>query len=65
MAYVISMFDGLALSPYIQRGDSQDIGTGAALTSFLQLPGGGYYDNYRDRISPQGIRPLHCTNPAC
>ena len=34
------------------------MGTGSALTSFLQLPGGGWYDNYRSRKSPQGIRPI-------
>jgi hypothetical protein len=36
----------------------QNLGTGQALTSFLPLPGGGFYDNYRDRKSPQGIRPI-------
>lgn len=52
------MFNGLEISPYLRAGDSQDMGTGAALTSFLPLPGGGYYDNYRDLKSPQGIRPI-------
>jgi len=51
-------FGDLELTPYLQRGDSQDIGTGNAMTNFMQLPGGGYYDNYRERKSPQGPRPL-------
>lgn len=58
MAYIIRMFNGLEISPYLRAGDNQDLGTGAALTSFLPLPGGGYYDNYRDLKSPQGIRPI-------
>jgi hypothetical protein len=58
LSYRITAFDGLAISEYLRRGDSQDMGTGAALTSFLSLPGGGFYDNYRDRKSPQGIRPI-------
>lgn len=61
MPYIVKLFDGLAVPEYIRPGDSQDMGTGAALTSFLQLPGGGYYDNYRDRTSPQGIRPINKT----
>jgi hypothetical protein len=59
MSYTVVMFDGLAISPYLQRGDSQDIGTGASLSSFLPLPGGGYYDNYQSKRSPQGIRPIN------
>ena len=58
MAYIVKMFDGLLVPEYIQPGDRQDIGSGSALTSFLSLPGGGFYDNYRDRKSPQGIRPI-------
>lgn len=58
MAYVIHSFDALMLPEYIQDGDSQDMGTGDALTAYLQLPGGGFYDQYRDLPSPQGIRPI-------
>lgn len=35
----------------------QDTGTGRALSSFLQLPGGGWYNNYRGKKAPKGIRP--------
>lgn len=56
--YKVILFDGLEIPPYITRGDQQTMGTGAALTAFLQLPGGGYYDNYRHRKSPQGVRPI-------
>lgn len=58
MAYVVKLFDGLEVPEYITRGDSQDMGTGSALTNFLPLPGGGFYDNYKSRKSPQGIRPV-------
>ncbi len=58
MAYRIVAFDALPVPEYIRAGDNQDMGTGSALTSFLPLPGGGFYDNYQDRKSPQGIRPL-------
>ena len=58
MPYVIQQFGNLIVPPYLHPGDGQDLGTGGALTSFLQLPGGGYYDNYQSHISPQGIRPI-------
>lgn len=58
MAYRILSFDGLLLPEYIQESDFQDMGTGEALTAYLQLPGGGWYDQYRDLPSPQGIRPI-------
>ena len=58
MAYRIYSFDGQLLPEYIQPGDTQNMGTGDALTGYLQLPGGGYYDQYRDQKSPQGIRPI-------
>ena len=35
-----------------------NIGTGAALSNFQQLPGGGFFDNYGRADSPQGIRDL-------
>lgn len=58
MTYRVRLFDGLPLPEYITRGDQQTMGSGSALTAFLQLPGGGYYDNYQHRKSPQGIRPI-------
>jgi len=58
VSYVIQSFGDLIVPPWLHAGDAQDIGTGGALTSFLQLPGGGYYDNYQSSISPQGIRPI-------
>lgn len=58
MAYVIHQFDGLVVPKAIQQGDVQNMGTGAALSSFQQLPGGGFYDNYGSARSPQGIRPI-------
>jgi hypothetical protein len=58
MSFRLVLFGTLPIPEEIQRGDSQTLGTGNALTSFLQLPGGGWYDNYRERKSPQGIRPI-------
>ncbi len=58
MAYVIYQFDGLVVPTAIQGGDEQNMGTGEALSSFQQLPGGGFYDNYGTAKSPQGIRPI-------
>jgi hypothetical protein len=56
--YKIYMFDGLILPEYLPEGGSNDIGSGDALTSFSQLPGGGFVDNYGQRVSPQNIRPI-------
>lgn len=58
MAYEILAFDGLSVSPYIRRGDVQDMGTGSAQTHFVSLPGGGFYRPRRNKRSPQGIRPV-------
>lgn len=58
MSYVLSLFGSKPVPIYIRQGDVQNIGTGAALTSFQPLPGGGFYDNYRRSKSPQGIHPL-------
>lgn len=57
--YEIVQFGDLIIPPYLTAGDAQDIGTGAALSSFLPLPGGGFYDNYQDGTAPQGIRPIN------
>lgn len=57
MSYEIILFGTTPVSSYIQPGDQQNIGTGRALSSFLQLPGGGWYNNYRGKKAPQGIRP--------
>lgn len=35
-----------------------NMGTGAALSSFQQLPGAGYYDSYTLSKAPQGIRDV-------
>lgn len=58
MAYVLYQFDGLEIPRTILDGDDQNIGTGSALTAFSQLPGGGFFDHYGRRKSPQGIRPI-------
>lgn len=56
--YEIISFDGVTVPPYLQRGDSQNMGTGSAQTDFRQIPGGGFYRMRRTKRSPQGIRPV-------
>jgi len=60
MAYRIYQFDGLTITDItkLHEGGSNDIGSGDALTSFAQLPGRGFFDNYGAGDSPQGIRPI-------
>jgi hypothetical protein len=57
MAYRIFAFDGIQLPEYVQDGNADNMGTGAALTSFQQISN-GFFDNYGSRRSPQGIRPI-------
>src|SRR4051812_21328875 len=58
MPYTVKLAGDLIVPPYLRAGDSRNLGTGSAQTSFLPLPGGGFYNNYQDKISPQGIRPI-------
>lgn len=58
MAYVIYSFDGVSVPTYLQDGDQQNIGTGAALTNFVQLASGNFFDNYGSGRSPRGIRSI-------
>ena len=53
MPFKISEFDGLALPEYLERGDTQSMGVGRASVDFVQMPGGGHYDNYGDDDSPR------------
>jgi hypothetical protein len=52
--YRIFAFDGIEIPDY---NADHNMGTGAALTSFQQLPN-GFFDNYGTADSPQGIRPI-------
>jgi hypothetical protein len=60
MAYRIKQFDGLVLTDItmLPQNGSNDLGAGDALTSFAQLPGGGFFDNHGENDAPQGIRPI-------
>lgn len=53
MPFKISEFDDLALPEYLERGDTQSMGTARASADFVQMPGGGHYDNYGDFDSPR------------
>lgn len=55
MPYSISEFDGVALPEYVERGDTQNIGVGRAATDYVQMPGGGFFDNYGDFDSPREL----------
>lgn len=56
--YEVILFGDTPILDGIARGHVQNMGTGNALSSYLQLPGGGWYNNYRGRKTPQGIRPI-------
>lgn len=56
--YEIVLFDTLAVSPYIRRGNTQNIGTGHALSSFIRLPGGGWYNSYGGHKAPKDVQPV-------
>lgn len=58
MAYALTEFDGLSLPAYKELGQSDDLGTGVALTSYSRTPGGQYYDNYGSSVSPLGQDPI-------
>lgn len=58
MPYSINEFDGLALPEYVERGDTQNIGVGRASADFVQMPGGGFFDNYGDFDSPRELTPI-------
>lgn len=58
MAYALTEFDGLTLPAYKELGQSDDLGTGLALTSYARMPGGGFYDNYGSGDSPDGQDPI-------
>jgi hypothetical protein len=57
MLYRIYAFDGLELTRFRTRQMQDNMGTGDALTSYMQLPG-GFFDHYGDTRSPQAIRPI-------
>lgn len=56
--YEVILFGETPIPQGIARGHVQNMGTGNALSSYLPLPGGGWYNNYRGRKAPQGIRPI-------
>jgi hypothetical protein len=55
MPYKISEFDGLSLPEFLARGDTQSMGTGVAVADFVRMPGGGFWDNYGDSVSPREL----------
>jgi len=58
MAYQIVQFGEILIPDELQEGDEQNMGTGEALTSFQQVPGGVWFDNYGSERSPKGIQPI-------
>ena len=58
MPFTLTEFDGLTLPLYKEHGQSDELGTGQALTDYIATPGGHYYDNYGTSNSPLGLDPL-------
>jgi hypothetical protein len=58
MPYRIDEFDDLALPEFLERGDIQNMGAGVAASDFVQMPGGGFYDNYGDDDSPRELAAI-------
>lgn len=58
MAYALTEFDGLTLPAYKESSQTDDLGTGQALTSYARMPGGGWYDNYGSGVAPLGLDPI-------
>lgn len=58
MAYALTEFDGLTLPAYKEANQSDNLGTGVALTSYAQTPGGQFYDNYGSGVAPLGQDPI-------
>lgn len=58
MAYALTEFDGLTLPAYKEANQSDELGTGVALTSYAQTPGGQFYDNYGSGVAPMGQDPI-------
>lgn len=53
MPFKIDTFDGDDLPQWLERSDTQSMGPASAAADFVQLPGGGFYDNYGDFDSPR------------
>lgn len=58
MPFRIKSFRALELPAFVQRGNTQDMGSARAAVDMVQLPGGAYYDNYGDYDSPREIAPI-------
>lgn len=55
MPFLIANFDGEDLPQWLERSDTQSMGPASASSDFVQLPGGGFYDNYGDFDSPRDL----------
>lgn len=53
--YRIFAFDGIEIPEY---NPNHNMGTGRANTSYQQLPGGTYYDNFGSSKASRGVRPI-------
>lgn len=51
--FIVSGMSDLTLPEYLGRGDTQDLGAARASVNYVQMPGGGHYDNYGDDDSPR------------
>lgn len=58
MPYKLHEFITQAIPAFVERGSQQSIGTGRADTDLVRMPGGEWYDNQGDDISPRALDPI-------
>lgn len=58
MPYIIATFDGINIFSTLERGDMQNMGAVVAITDFVQLPSGEFWDNYGDADSPRELTDI-------
>lgn len=58
MPYKITKVGGVTIGDFWERGDTQSIGQGRASVDFVQMPGGGHFDNYGALDAPRDPTPI-------
>lgn len=58
MPFIITKVGSVTLFNKLERGDTQSMGQGRASTDFVQMPGGGHFDNYGELDSPRDPAPI-------
>lgn len=58
MPYKVTKVGAVTLFDFLERGDTQSLGSGRATVDFVQMPGGGHFDNYGSLDSPRDPSPI-------